>query len=269
MEEAGAKVTTVTTNFDAAEQAQQINQAVSSKPDAIVLWPADASAVVPSLKRIKAAGIPVVVSTSIPNSEDTSLWSSFTGPDNEALGAAAARALISGLKEKGLGTSGSVIMVTGTAGAASTIGRTDGFTSTLAKEAPELKIVGSQPGNWDQTQATTAAAALFSQFDKVIGVYGQADNMTAGAITAAERAGYKPGENLIAVGSDCTIDGYNNIEAGKQYATNLQDPKLDGQNVANAAISVLEGKEVENVTWMETPLITEGNLSECASAVGK
>ena len=271
LKSAGVDVTTVTTNFDAAEQAQQVNQAISTRPDAIVIWPAYASAIVPSLEKIKQAGIKVVISTSIPSTSNTSLWAAFTGPNNVSLGEASARSLVAGLKEKGLGLSGDILEITGTAGAASTIGRTDGFKAELAREAPGLKIVGSQPGNWDQTIATTAAAALFSQFggDKVIGIYGEADNMVAGIITAADRAGYKPGKNLVVVGSDCTIDGYNNIKNGSQYASNLQDPAKDGQNVASATLAVLEGKPVPNIAYMKTPAITAANVELCAAADGK
>jgi ribose transport system substrate-binding protein len=271
MKNAGVTVTTVTTNFDAAEQAQQVNQAISTRPAAIVIWPADASAIVPSLEKIRQAGIKVIISTSIPSTTNTKLWDAFTGPNNVSLGEASARSLVAGLKAKGLGLDGDVLEITGTAGAASTIGRTDGFKSELAKEAPGLKIVGSQPGNWDQTIATTAAAALFSQFggEKVIGVYGEADNMVAGIITAADRAGYKPGKNLVVVGSDCTIDGYNNIKNGSQYASNLQDPAKDGQNVADATLAVLRGQSVPNIAYMKTPAITAANVSLCASADGK
>ncbi|WP_377644988.1 sugar ABC transporter substrate-binding protein [Oryzobacter terrae] len=272
MKMAGAEVTMSVTNFDAAEQAQQLNQAVSTKPDIIVIWPTDNTSIIPALERIKqTTKIPVVVTTYLPRTDDTSLWAAWVGPNDKQLGVQAAQALIAGLKETGNGDSGSVIMVTGTPGGGSTIDRGAGFEETLKKEAPGLKIVGSQPGNWDQTQATTAAANLISQFgkDKIVGVFAQADNMLAGAIVAAERAGYKAGTDLVAVGSDCTIEGYTNIEAGKQYGTNLQNPVVDGSTVAEITTSVLKGQKVENITYIDTPAITKANLAECASAVGK
>jgi ribose transport system substrate-binding protein len=73
----------------------------------------------------------------------------------------------------------------------------------------------------------------------------------------------------VVVGSDCTIDGYNNIKNGSQYASNLQDPAKDGQNVAAATLAVLKGESVPNIAYMRTPAITAANVSLCASADGK
>ena len=272
MEAAGATVTKSVTNFDAAEQAQQLNQAISTRPDVIVVWPTDNTSIIPALQRLKqTTKIPVVVTTYLPRTDDTSLWTAWVGPNDRQLGVQAAQALIAGLKQSGLDETGSVVEITGTPGGGSTIDRGAGFQETLVKEAPGLKIVGAQPGNWDQTIATTAAANLYSQFgnDKIVGVFAQADNMLAGALVAAERAGYKPGTNLIAVGSDCTIEGYTNIDAGKQYGTNLQDPVVDGKSVAETTMAVLTGAPVKNINYIDTPAITKTNISQCASAVGK
>lgn len=271
MEAEGVDLTVSTTDFDAAEQAQQINQAISTNPDLIVIWPTDNTSIIPSLERIKQAGIPVLLTTYLPETDDTSLWAAWVGPDDHALGEQAAEALVAGIEEAGLSTSGSVVEVTGTPGGGSTILRGEGFKEKLAEIAPGLKIAGTQPGNWDQTQATTAAAQLFSQFggSDLVGVFGHADNMLAGAIVAAKQAGYTPGTDLIMVGSDCTIEGYTNIDNGKQYATNLQDPVIDGDTIASTAAALLRGETVENISYISTPAITLENLQDCAGAVGK
>ena len=56
--ERGIRLEVVTNKFDAAQQAAQVDQAIASKPDAIILWPVDENALVPSIRKIKAAGIP-------------------------------------------------------------------------------------------------------------------------------------------------------------------------------------------------------------------
>lgn len=115
-EAAGVQVTVVVNDFNAAEQAQQVTQAISTRPDAVVLWPADATAIMPSLQRLKQSKIPVVVTNSHPQSDDDSLWNTFTGPDDYANGQEAAKAMIAGFKEKGFGDSGSVVIVEGVPG---------------------------------------------------------------------------------------------------------------------------------------------------------
>ena len=266
--EAGIKLKVVVNNFDAAEQAQQINQAISTKPDAVIVWPADATAIQPSLARLKAAKIPTIVTNSHPTSKDSSLWTAYTGPDDIANGEYAAKAMIDGFKDKGL-DSGKVVVVTGQPGTPPAINRLKGFEDTLAKDAPGIKVVGDQPGNWDQTQATTAAATLFTQTGKdVQGMYAQADNMLAGALTAAQRAGFTD-KDLVTVGSNCSIEGYTNIEKGTQTATVLQSPIEDGRLAGETLVKVLNGEKVEKENFMTPKVITKANLADCAAAVGK
>lgn len=266
----GVEVNQSVTNFDAAEQAQQINQAISTHPDLIVIFPTDTTSVIPGLARIKQARIPVVVTSYPPATDDESLWTAWVGPDDHKLGVQSADLMIQGLTESGIGLNGSVVMVTGTPGASSTIARSDGFTETLAQKAPTLRLAGQQPGNWDQTQSTTAAAQLFAQFgsQKIVGLYSNADNMLAGALVAAERAGYQPGVDLIATGSDCTAEGYTNIKAGKEFGTNLQDPMADGKTIAALSSDVLKGNEVPKTTYIDTPAIRKDNVELCAPALG-
>lgn len=268
VEDAGIELTVVTTEFDAAEQSQQVNQVVSTRPDAVVVWPADATAIQPSLARLTQSNIPVVVTNSRPTTDDTDLWTSYTGPNDIENGRQAARAMIEGFQARGFGDSGTVVVVTGQPGTPPAIDRLKGFQEVLAEESPGITVAGDQPGNWDQTQATSAAASLFTQFSDVQGVYAQADNMLAGVITAAERAGLNPA-GMVMVGSNCSIEGYDNITAGKQYATVLQSPIEDGELAAETLIQVLEGESVEKDIFLEPVIITAENLEDCAAAVGK
>lgn len=255
-------------NFDAAVQAQQINQAISTRPDAVIVWPADATAIQPSLARLKAAKIPTIVTNSRPTTEDTSLWTSYTGPNDVSNGEFAAKAMIAGFKAKGV-DSGKVVVVTGQPGTPPAIDRLAGFKSTLAKDAPDIKVVGDQPGNWDQTTATSAAATLFTQSGKDLqGVYAEADNMLAGVLTAAKRAGFTDND-LVTVGSNCTIEGYTNIMNGSQTATVLQSAVEDGALAANTLVKVLDGAKVDNEIFMVPKVIDKANLADCAPAVGK
>lgn len=266
---AGVNLEVKINNFDAAEQATQVDQALAEKPNAIVLWPADASAIVPSLKKIKDAGIPLVVTNSMPDRKYASLWNVYTGPSDLGNGEGAAQAMAQGFKEKGYGDKGSVFVVVGVPGTPPQIQRLEGFTKTLAAKSPGIKVEGNQPGNWDQTKATEAAAALFTQFgDKIKGVYAQADNMLAGVIVAAKRAGKDPSK-LVLVGSNCSIEGVTAINDGTQFASVLQSPVEDGQYAARAVIDLLDGKKVEQTQFLPHPVITKANVAMCNGAIGR
>ncbi|QND44416.1 substrate-binding domain-containing protein (plasmid) [Rhizobium lusitanum] len=265
----GLKLEITTSPFDPANQANQVEQAIAKKPDAIVLWPVDANALVPSMRKIKQAGIPLVISDAPPNAQSERFWDVFTGGDNVAVGKQSAQAMVGAFKAKGLGTEGDIFAITGTPGTPTSIIRMESFKQELAAIAPGIKIVGEQPGNWDQSVATDAAAALFTKFGPSIkGVYSVEDVMMAGVIVAAQRAGIDPGK-LALVGVGCELPGYNNIESGVQYATVLFDARSDALYAVNAVSDLLNGKTQEKYVYFPVPVVTKDNLSVCNAALGK
>ena len=72
--------------------------------------------------------------------------------------------MVEAFKAKGFGDSGNIVALVGPPGAPPTIDRLKGFQAELAKLAPGIRVVGSQPGNWDQTLSTSASASLFTQY---------------------------------------------------------------------------------------------------------
>lgn len=264
---AGVKIDEKSTNFNASEQAQQVAQAVASKPDAIVLYPADSTAIIPSLARIKAAKIPLVITNSAAATDDASLWTAFTGPDDYQNGVMAAEAMLQGFKAKDLPMSGGVLVIIGTVGHPASVGRLKGLTETLAQKAPDIKVLANQPGNWDQTVAQDAAAGLYTaNKGKFQGVYAAADNMAAGAIQAAKSQGL-PLDKMVFIGSNCSIEGYTNIKSGDQFGTVFQNPTEDGSTAAKAVVEVLEGKQPKTPQIISHEIITKANVEDCASAV--
>lgn len=266
---AGLDLDVKITNYDAAEQASQVDQAIAQNPAAIVLWPADSSAIVPSLRKIKQAGIPLVITNSKPDDKYAEFWDVFTGPSDIGNGQSAGEAMIKGFAEKNVGTEGKIFIVEGVPGTPPQIMRSQGFEGALGEKANGIVVAGKQNGNWDQTKATDAAAALFTQIGSdVKGVYAQADNMMSGVIVAAKRAGIDPA-SLVLVGSNCSIEGVNQINDGTQYATVLQSPIDDGKYAAQAVVDLLDGKKVEKEIFLPHEIITKANISDCDAALGR
>ena len=264
----GMNVEVKINNFDAAQQASEVDQAIAEHPDAMVVWPADASAIVPSLRRIKKAGIPLVITNSMPNQKYQDFWNAYTGPNDVGNGQQAGAAMSDGFKAKGYDAGGDIFVIVGVLGTPPQIDRLQGFSEVLKAQAPNIMIAGSQPGNWDETKATDAAAALFTQYgSRIKGVYAEADNMLAGVIVAAQRAGLDPSK-LVLVGSNCSIEGVNGIKAGTQYATVLQSPVDDGNYAAQAVADLLDGKPVPKTRFLPHPTVTAANISACDAATG-
>lgn len=274
IEEEGAKVITQYVDFGAAaEQTQQLNQALSTNPAAIVIWPTDQTSLLPALARAKQTnpGVPIVIAIYPPATDDDSLYTVYFGSDEEWNASVVAESLVEGLKSIGKPVSGSVIHITGALGAYTATARINGFEKRLAEIAPDLTIVETQTANWDLSQAQAVATAMFSKYanDNIVGVYAHSDLMLQGAILAGERAGLTAGEDFIAVGLDCDPIGYANVNDGKEYATILWDPIEFGKLGAEVAIQAAQGKEMPKVRLLELKKITKENTFECEGATVK
>ncbi|MZI95915.1 substrate-binding domain-containing protein [Vibrio sp. CAIM 722] len=260
---AGLNYEITTSVFDPSNQANQVEQAISKKPDAIVLWPVDVNALIPSMRKIKKAGIPLVISDAMPNEYSKPFWDVYTGGNSEAIGRESAKAMVAAFKAKGYGDKGQIFAITGTPGAPTSLGRMKGFTEELHKLAPGIKVVGKQSGNWDQNVSMTAASSFFTRYgDKVQGVYAVEDLMMAGVIVAAERSGIDP-KKLALVGVGCEVTGYNNIKNGKQFATVLSDAYSDAKYAVDAVVKLLDGVKQDKYRYIPNPMITNQNLNEC------
>ncbi|BCI54355.1 D-ribose ABC transporter substrate-binding protein [Mycolicibacterium litorale] len=274
LQAAGLKVVTEYSEYGAgADQMQKFNQALSTKPAAIVLWPTDTTSLIPAYARARqqSPDTKIVVGIYQPATDDDGLYDAFWGYDEEKIGASSARAIVDGLTAQGKPVQGAILQIEGSPGGATTILRKKGFEETLAEIAPDLKIVSSMTANWDGTEATTVAAQMFSRHaaDSIVGVFAHSDVMLDGAMLAGDRAGAVAGRDYVAVGADCDPVGYRNIEAGKQYATALWDPFALGRTGAEVTVDLLTGGEVQKSTTLDASTITKDNLATCDEAIGK
>src|ERR1700681_4074745 len=126
------------------EQMSQIEDAITKRPNAIVFVPVDSKAMVPGVQKMNAAGIPVV------NIVDHSLGGeilSWIGADEYVMGLSTGRYLL----EK-LGGKGNVIIIEGVGGSLGSAERVRGFKQAI-EEFPNVKLLASQPGNFQRLQA--------------------------------------------------------------------------------------------------------------------
>ncbi len=264
----GATVTVLTTPFDPAKGAQNMNQLIAGKPDLIVNEADDPNAVIPSLTRAQKAGIPVVNVTGRLTPAGNKLVRSSVLTDNTALGNFAAQNLVEGMKEAGY-TKGNVIALTGTATQLIVQDRVVAFKAAM-KKYPQYKVVAIKDTNWDQATSATVAQQLFAQYASkggIQGAYGMADNMAVGIIQGAEQAGVKVGlknKGLIVTGSNCLGVGIQAIKQGTLYGTATQAPFQEATSAANVVSAILQGKTVPKVVLNKEYRITKANVAKYA-----
>lgn len=249
LSKAGADVTVLENDFDAVTAVQQANQAISQKPDLLILFPANDKALIGSVKKAKAAGIDVMYLDS--RIDDSALDDIVTQviANNPDLGKFAGESLTAGLKEAGV-KSGKVAVITGTAGTQMVDDRQAGFEKAM-KAAPEYEIVEIQDGDWDGVKSGKIAQQLFAKYASSGGLAGlrvEADYMAVPVIAAAKQAGLSVGSakgDLVVVSTNCSKVGMESMRAGELYATGTEDAWTQGEYTADTAIKVLEGDAVD------------------------
>ena len=263
----GMEVTLFAAQYDAALQAQQIDDAIARKFDVLVLMSAGESAVVPSMTRAKAAKIPVIMVNNVPKDGTEDLYVTFVGQDQVLLGRAAAAAVSNGLKASGRKL-GKVAAITGFLSSGAAIRRNAGFKEAV-KKFSNIDLQAVEDGRWDTATSEKVAGQLYARFAGRGGldaVYGMADNQAVAAIRAAEAAGIKVGygspKELVVVGGNCLKEGIDSIKAGKLFATFSQIPTDLGVKTADTVNDYFSGKKLPKLMLLPVELITKANVAQ-------
>lgn len=262
----GMEVTTFNTPFDAALQAQQVDDAIARKFDIIAIIAASEQAIVPALTRAKQAGMPVILlnTPGKPGTED--LYVSFVGEDHVVLGRLTGESVLKALEEGGR-DGGKVALITGSLQEGVGPRRVTGFREVL-KQNPKVEIAATEDAKWDTATSERIAGQLYARFAPRGGldvVYGMADNQAVAAIRAAEAAGIPLGiekGKLIVVGSNCLKQGIMGIKAGDQYSTGTQIPTRTGNRAAELVADHFNGKKLNKVEILPVETITKANVDQ-------
>jgi ribose transport system substrate-binding protein len=252
--ELGVSVIVLDAQGDAAKQLEQLRSLLLQRVDTVILWPVNGKTVVPMVKQIDDAGIPVVVTNSAIDPSGTKYIKSFSGPDDYQEASTAAS-----LMGEALGNAGKIVMITGTPGYPVSLLREKGFVDLLKTKFPNIEILDKQPANWNRERAQAVMEDFLTKFgDKIEGVYAENDDMGIGALNAIRAAG-KAGKVKIV---DATLfkDGYDAIREGVYYGSVFQSPAEDARSALRLAIQVAEGQQVPSVVHIDTPAVTKANI---------
>jgi ABC-type sugar transport system substrate-binding protein len=267
--QAGMKVTNLSSNYDAAVQSQQMDDAIAQKFDFIVIVYVNDQAIVPALNRAKAAGIPVMLIVTPLKKEYEELFTSYVGTDHFELGRLAGEEMVKGLKAAGK-TKAQVVAVTGAAQQLNVQSRMAAFKDVLAKN-PGFELVAAEDGRWNTALSEKVTGELLVRFNArggVDGVFAMADNQATGAINAIESAGLKAGvadKGVVVVGSNCMKDGVLHIKSGQQYATATQIPTEEAEVAAKKIAGYFNGEKLQKYEMVPVFGITKDNLDKFAT----
>lgn len=249
-DELGVTLNVQDASDDAATQANQLNNAVTTGAGVVIVNPTDSDAVVPSVEALNQADIPVVA---VDRSSNGGEVASFVASDNVAGGAQAAAALA-----EAIGGEGEILMLQGIAGSSASRDRGQGFEEEIAKHEG-ITIAAKQTANFDRGEGLDVATNLLQAHPNVKAIFAENDEMALGAI---EALGARAGEDVIVVGFDGTNDGLAAVEDGRMLATIAQQPEELGAKAVEEAAKLLRGEDAEEEVPVEVVTVKLDNVAD-------
>lgn len=264
----GFEIKVFENQFNQAEQDQQVQQvlAAGQLPDVFIWWPSDATAGLGSLRALHKTGVPVLKINQLPNEQDKQYIFGYAGPDDRlrARNAGYMMREAAAAKKAAGGTSFNVIALSYPHSYGGYGLSINAFKEAIA--GSDLTIIGDVDEGFGQANGYKGAAKLIASVkDQGIDfVYGMDDAILTGGINALEEAGYKMGEDVIAVGTVCNGDKQL-IEEGKQFGTTLQSPLHEGQLAIKLVEEYLEtGKLANYINFTPNPAVTKDTIETTA-----
>jgi len=213
---------------DVDEQKAFVAQALADKPDVIIFIPVDDVAMVDPVKKLNAAGIPIVlVSNAMPG-----LFVTFVGADDFAIGYREATYLFDKMGRKG-----KIVVLEGTPAAPTGRARLRGYARAFA-ETPGIEVLASGVGNFQQADGKRVTAQFLRDHAHIDAVLSANDSMALGALEALDAAK----RSAIVMGINGILPAIKQIEAGRMLATVDFNMFKIGCTAARAAVRHLEGE---------------------------
>jgi len=245
---AGVNLVVVDAQNDAATQAKQIADAVTTSPAAVVINPVDSDAAGAAVTPALAAKIPVVTLDRAVNGAEVT---SAVASDNVEGGWQAAKAIA-----EAIGGKGDILILEGVPGTSVSRDRGKGFSDGL-KVFPGLKVVGRQSADFDRTTGFNVATTLLQSHPGVIAIFAENDEMALGAVQAL---GSRAGRQVKVFGFDGTQDGLKAVKAGTMVGTIAQQPRNLGKTAVNIAIKAVNADVVEKYVPVPVTTVTIANV---------
>ena len=241
-------------------QLTQILDAVTRKPDALLINPLDAKLIVAGIKQANEANIPIFIIDNPPSEEK---FLGLVDFDNEAAGAIGADELAKLIGEKG------AVLELGSVGSNQAQLRHRGFTERIKAKYPDIQVsllnTVAEDSDKEDNASKTLLPAL-SQNPNIIGVFSDNDQMIPGVVSVLRRIG-----KLVPVGQhghvaivavNGTPGALDRIRKGIQDASVGKDPDRMAHFACNQIIAYFEGKPFDARGQTKPILITKDNVDD-------
>lgn len=232
------------------DQIAMLEEEIAREPHAIVLAATDAVRLVPTVQKIKQAGIPVIFVDS--GIADSSLQSSLIATDNISAGKEAGQALL-----RQIDGSGEVAIINYVEGAASLIDREQGALLALQVDR-RITYLGTFYSDGKEDKAYNTTTRLLKANPRLKGIIGMNEPTSVGAGRAIRDMGLTGQVKLI--GFDSSVNEVKLLLDGSMQGTIIQRPFNMGYLSIKTALQAIEDNDVPESIDTGSVLITKENM---------
>jgi len=228
-----------------------IEDALAKDVDAIAVNGSDTKPLLPVLRRVIEADVPLVLFDA-PADELKGSYATYVGTDNEAGGRAAGEWLAEEMPD-----GGNVGLVLCVASHPVTRARVKGFEDGLGGGA--FKIVARGDANCDREQGRKVMEDMISAHPDLDAVFSSSDTQSFGAIEALEAAKQDP----AFVSFDAQPEAVEAIKAGKVIdASSGWSARTIGSEAVKAAVAAARGEQVQAERIIPVTVVDAGNAAD-------
>lgn len=254
--------------FDNARQKQEnqikaIRSFISQQVDYIVFSPIEEDGWDVVLEEAREAEIPVIVMDREVNIDNKSLYVTRVGSDFNAEGENAGLWLADHLEEQGRSDDEiNIVVLQGTEGATSTIGRTEGFADVAARHE-NWNILVETGADYTTTKAREEMEQILAEHKDIDVLVSQNDDMTFGALDALEDAGITTGVDgdVTVISFDAVKSALELVQAGKINVDIECNPE-QGPYIEDVIRMLENGETLESNYYVPEKIFTQENVGQ-------
>jgi ribose transport system substrate-binding protein len=238
------------TEYD--RQIQIVDSMIARRVDGIAVAAAERKALVQSIDRATAMGIPVTVFDS---GADTNSYMTFLATNNYEAGQMGARELA-----RLVHAQGQIAMLMHAPGSASTMDRERGFEDVINGKFPKIHIDARQYGLADPSKARTAAENILTAHPDIEGIFASSEPSSVGTSLALKSRGLAGKVKFVAFDSSDTM--IEDLNSGAIDAMVVQDPFRMGFEAVKSLVDKLNGASPPKRIDLPARVITKADLNK-------
>jgi inositol transport system substrate-binding protein len=256
----GVDLSVVDGQSNSAKQTADVEAAIASGAQGIILAPTDVNALAPAVESVLKAGMPIV--TVDRRVEHTSATVPHVGADNVAGGRSMAQWVIENFPN-----GAHIVLISGQPGSSSAIDRTRGIVVAFRTAGPQYQIVAEQSANWQREAGLTVTqnilTSLGTQIPRVI--LCEDDDMALGALEALRTSGIT---GVKVLGFNATPEALARVRDGEMAATVEQSPARQARAALQQLVARIRAHTPIAGASITPILITRANIGQ-AERIGE